>query len=123
MVEPVVQAEREGGTATLWLNRPDRLNALNTELIEVACRQLWAWEADPTVRVVLVRGRGRAFCAGDDLGGMGDAEARAVMDFTLRREQGYERLFNAIYDLRKPVVAVLHGHAVGAGAMIALSRR
>ncbi len=117
----VIQSERAGPVATLWLNRPERLNALNTALIEAACAQLAAWEADPSVRVVLLRGRGRVFCAGDDLGGMGDAEQRAAMDFTLRREQGYERLFKVIYDLRKPVVAVLHGHAVGAGTMIALA--
>lgn len=117
----VMQAVREGPVATLWLNRPERLNALNTVLIESAAHQLATWEADPGVRVVLLRGRGRAFCAGDDLGGMGDAAAREAMDFTLRREQGYERLFNVIYDLRKPVIAVLHGHAVGAGAMIALA--
>lgn len=117
----VMQAVREGPVATLWLNRPERLNALNTALIEAAAHQLATWEADPGVRVVLLRGRGRAFCAGDDLSGMGDPEVRAVMDFTLRREQGYERLFKVIYDLRKPVIAVLHGHAVGAGAMIALA--
>ncbi len=117
----VIQTERAGPVATLWLNRPERLNALNTALIEAACTQIAAWEAEPGVRVVLLRGRGRAFCAGDDLGGMGDAEQRAAMDFTFRREQGYERLFKAIYDLRKPVIAVLHGHAVGAGAMIALA--
>ncbi len=117
----VMQAVREGPVATLWLNRPERLNALNVALIEAATAQLATWEADSEVRVVLLRGRGRAFCAGDDLGGMGDAEERAAMDFTLRREQGYERLFKVIYDLRKPVIAVLHGHAVGAGAMIALA--
>lgn len=117
----VMQAVREGPVATLWLNRPERLNALNTVLIEAAAHQLATWEADPGVRVVLLRGRGRAFCAGDDLSGMGDPEVRAAMDFTLRREQGYERLFKVIYDLRKPVIAVLHGHAVGAGAMIALA--
>lgn len=119
----VMQAVREGPVATLSLDRPERLNALNVALIEAAAAQLATWEADSGVRVVLLRGRGRgrAFCAGDDLGGMGDAEERAAMDFTLRREQGYERLFKVIYDLRKPVIAVLHGHAVGAGAMIALA--
>jgi len=121
VVDGVIQVERDGGVATLWLNRPDRLNALNTELIELACDQLSVWEAEPGVRVVLLRGRGRAFCAGADPGGMGDPEVRAAMDFTLRREQGYERLFKAVHDLRKPVIAVLHGHAVGAGAMIVLA--
>lgn len=119
---PVMETERGGGVVTLWLNRPERLNALNEVLINSACDQLKMWEADPTVRAVVLRGRGRAFCAGDDVTGMHEDRERAeAMDFTLRRESGYEKLFMTLYDLRKPIIAGLHGHAVGAGAMIALA--
>ncbi|MGD9892401.1 MAG: enoyl-CoA hydratase/isomerase family protein [Dehalococcoidia bacterium] len=117
-----IEVQVEEGVATLYLNRPDRLNALSVDLIERACAQLAAWELDPSVRCVVLRGRGRAFCAGDDVKGM--AEGRAgweTMEYTLRRESGYERLFKSLYDLRKPVVAALHGYAVGAGALIALA--
>jgi enoyl-CoA hydratase/carnithine racemase len=70
----------------------------------------------------VLRGRGRSFCAGDDVKGMADGDARwERMEYTLRRESGYERLFKTLYHLRKPVVAGLHGHAVGAGALIALA--
>jgi enoyl-CoA hydratase/carnithine racemase len=117
-----IETRVEEGIATLYLNRPDRLNALSIDLIERACAQLAEWELDPAVRCVVLRGRGRAFCAGDDVKGM--AEGRAgweTMEYTLRRESGYERLFKSLYDLRKPVVAGLHGYAVGAGALIALA--
>lgn len=112
----------EAGVATLWLNRPERLNALNIALIGQACEQLKAWEEDDAVRCVVLRGRGRAFCAGDDIKGMAaDRETWEKKEFTLRREAGYERLFKTLYDLRKPTIASLHGFAVGAGVLIALA--
>jgi enoyl-CoA hydratase/carnithine racemase len=119
----LIEIERDGAVATLWLNRPDRLNALNHALIDAACAVLDEWQRDLTVRCVVLRGRGRAFCAGDDLKGMSgaDAEYWEQMDYTLRRESGFEALFKRLYWLRKPVIAALHGHAVGAGAMIALA--
>jgi enoyl-CoA hydratase/carnithine racemase len=117
-----IETERAEGVATLWLNRPDRLNALNMPLIEAACAQLAEWELDPAVRCVVLRGRGRSFCAGDDVKGMTNGDTRwETMDYTLRRERGFERLFKSLYHLRKPVVAGLHGHVMGAGAMIALA--
>lgn len=121
--EAIIQTKVDNdGVATLWLNRPEKLNALSIALIEAACLQLKAWEADPAIRCVVLRGRGRAFCAGDDIKGMApDREAWERMEFTLRRESGYERLFRTLYDLRKPTIAALHGFAVGAGAMIALA--
>lgn len=117
-----IETELADGVATLWLNRPDRLNALNFTLIQAACEQLAAWEVDPAVRCVVLRGRGRSFCAGDDVKGMADGNPRwETMDYTLRREQGFERLFKSLYHLRKPVIAGLHGHVMGAGGMIALA--
>ena len=119
---PILETEFADGCATMWLNRPERLNALNVALIDQACEQLQEWEGDPAVRVILLRGRGRAFCAGDDVKGMREGIPNwEEMDFTRRREGGYEKLFFALYNVRKPVIAVLHGYAVGAGAMIALA--
>ncbi|MBN9492431.1 enoyl-CoA hydratase/isomerase family protein [bacterium] len=118
----VIESNVQDGVATLWLNRPERLNALNIALIGQACEQLKAWEEDDAVRCVVLRGRGRAFCAGDDIKGMAaDREAWEKKEFTLRREAGYERLFKTLYDLRKPTIASLHGFAVGAGLLIALA--
>src|SRR5690606_33624373 len=55
-----IETTLEDGCATLWLNRPERLNALNVELIDAACEQLAAWGIDPAVRVIVIRGRGRS---------------------------------------------------------------
>lgn len=118
----VMETSVTAGIATLHLNRPARLNALNFPLIDQACNQLTAWERDDSVRCIVLRGRGRAFCAGDDIMGMADGNpVWETMEYTLKRESGYERLFHTLYDLRKPVAAGLHGFAVGAGALIALA--
>jgi 2-(1,2-epoxy-1,2-dihydrophenyl)acetyl-CoA isomerase len=112
----------QDGVGWLYLNRPDRLNALNFELITRASEQLKAWERDPSVRSIVLGGRGRAFCAGDDVKGMSDGSPEwDRMEFTLRREAGWERLFKTIYDLRKPVIGAINGNALGAGAFIALA--
>lgn len=123
MTSSVIETEiADGGIATLWLNRPERLNALNLELIDAACNQLTAWESDDSIRCIVLRGRGRAFCAGDDLKGMAaNREEWEQREFTLRREAGFERLFKRLYNVRKPVIAALHGFTVGAGAVIALA--
>ncbi|HEY8820287.1 MAG TPA: enoyl-CoA hydratase/isomerase family protein [Dehalococcoidia bacterium] len=112
----------QNGVGWLWMNRPDRLNALNFDLITQASEQLKTWERDPNVRCIVISGRGRAFCAGDDVKGMSDGSPEwDTMEYTLRREAGWERLFKTIYDLRKPVIAAINGNALGAGAFIALA--
>lgn len=110
------------GIATLWLNRPEQLNALTVTLIDVACAKVAEWDGDPAIRCIVLRGRGRAFCAGDDLKGMGRTEDDlARLDFVRRRESGFERLFKVLYDSHTPVLAAIHGFTVGAGALIALA--
>ncbi len=110
------------GIATLWLNRPEQLNALTVPLINDACARLAEWDEDPAIRCIVLRGRGRAFCAGDDVKGMGRTEEDlARIDYVQRRESGYERLFYAVYNSHTPVIAAVHGYTVGAGALIALA--
>lgn len=120
--ELIQSATRADGVAELRFNRPERLNALTFDMIDVACAVLKRWERDPQVRSVVLRGNGRAFCSGDDIKGMSDGTPEwDSLEYTLRREAGYERLFRVLYDLRKPVVAALHGHVLGAGAVLALA--
>ena len=115
--KPTVLLERQGHLATLTLNRPESLNAINVALVhdlQAACGEL---ETDEQVRVVLLRGAGeRAFCVGADLKerkGMGLPETqklRAALVHSFRR-------LNA---LPMPTIAAVHGWALGGGFELAL---
>lgn len=115
-----------GGVCRITLNRPERLNALNIrigiELSEVFGRV----ERDQSIRVVVLTGAGRAFCAGDDLRGMADADTplRPLADPIEQYVRGEGRWPVIVEQLRampKPVVARVNGHAHGAGFNLALA--
>jgi methylglutaconyl-CoA hydratase len=112
---------RDGPVAELVLNRPDRRNALDDRLLRALAAALRTLDADPSVRVVLLRGEGPTFCAGADLeqlerraGGLDPLEnlgdAMVLGDVLIR-----------IRRLRKPVIAAVHGHAFAGGAGLALA--
>lgn len=106
----------DDGIAVIWLNRPERLNAVVAELVDDLLEALEA-AAHSDARAVVLAGRGRAFCAGHDLkeptpeGDTADSRARLdrLQDVT-RRLRG----------LRQPVIAAVHGYAIGAGAEFAM---
>lgn len=101
----------ENDVAHVVLNRPDRLNAIADQTREEICRALTVASEDTRIGCVLIRGEGRAFCAGGDLGGAGVAAA------TLEDNQRLnERImaFNAtIRGVNKPVIAAVHGLCLG----------
>jgi enoyl-CoA hydratase/carnithine racemase len=115
--------------ATITLDRPDRLNAFTVTMQRELCAALDAVDADPEVRAVVVTGRGRAFCAGADLGG-GDATfdhggARAAAAGVVKEADGRHRDEGGIVALRffscaKPVIGAINGAAVGVGITMAL---
>ncbi|UMP05831.1 enoyl-CoA hydratase/isomerase family protein [Amycolatopsis sp. EV170708-02-1] len=103
----------DDGIAVIWLNRPERLNAVVAELVDDLLEALDA-AAKSDARAVVLAGRGRAFCAGHDLKEPtpeGDSRPRLdrLQDVT-RRLRG----------LRQPVIAAVHGYAIGAGAEFAM---
>jgi 2-(1,2-epoxy-1,2-dihydrophenyl)acetyl-CoA isomerase len=105
-VEPALLRELSpDGVLTLSLNRPRRLNAITAALAEDLWRALEQADADAAVKAVLLRGQGRAFCAGRDIGA---PPSEAELD-------GVQRVATAIVRGRKPVVAAVHGWVVGAG--------
>jgi 2-(1,2-epoxy-1,2-dihydrophenyl)acetyl-CoA isomerase len=104
------------GVATLTLNRPDALNALNGPLRRELLAALKAAARDDGTRAVIITGAGRGFCAGADLRG-GDAERAFRRVLT----DEYNPLIAAIRDLPKPVVAAVNGVAAGAGVSLALA--
>jgi enoyl-CoA hydratase/carnithine racemase len=109
------------GVCTLTLNRPDRLNAVNTALLDALVAALDRADADDAVRVVIVTGAGRAFCAGADLGGGGRTFDRGGAPGSPEEHRdGGGRVTLRIFDLTKPVIAAINGPAVGFGVTLTL---
>ncbi|MGH8309973.1 MAG: enoyl-CoA hydratase-related protein, partial [Steroidobacteraceae bacterium] len=113
-----IQTSREDGVLTLTLHRPERLNALNTQMVEELLRLLEEVDADDGVRALIVTGAGRAFCAGADLGG-GGGTFDSGRPKTLPRDGG-GLITLRLYECKKPVIAAINGAAVGVGATMTL---
>jgi len=106
----------QDGVATITLNRPESRNALNRAMCEDLVAAAAAATADhENVRLVFVRGAGPVFCAGADLK---ERKEMSVDDVRNRRLRGYAA-YNALEALPMPVIAVVHGAALGSGAEIA----
>jgi enoyl-CoA hydratase/carnithine racemase len=110
--EPKVLFERRGPVGHLVLNRPKKLNAIDTECVDLIRRYVEEIEADDQVRVVVVSGRGRAFSAGADLGEVERAVAEGRFDAFL---QNWHRGFRALERCSRPTIAAVHGFALAGG--------
>jgi enoyl-CoA hydratase/carnithine racemase len=106
--------------ATITIKRAQKLNALLPDMILVFADLLERARRDAAVRAVVIRGEGTSFCAGDDLHPE-DRFKYGPPDLHTRLKMGYPRLINDIMQLRKPVVAMVRGYAVGAGFDLALA--
>jgi len=114
-MEPSVLYEVRNGVGTITLNRPEVLNALHTDLAAQLADHAEAAGADPEVWIVVVRGRGRAFCSGMDrkalsAGKIGEAFYRHWI-----------RGLNCLEDMDKLVLGVLHGYSIGGGLQLAVA--
>jgi enoyl-CoA hydratase/carnithine racemase len=119
-VAQVVEYSVDGGVATITLNRPDKLNALNGEMYAGILAALDQTDADDNVRAVIVTGAGRAFCAGADLsGGGGTFDYGEVGDPEAHRDRGGIIVLR-IYRSLKPIIAAINGPAVGVGISMTL---
>ncbi len=103
--------------ATITLNRPDKLNAWTPVMMDELIQAMNLADSDDDVRVVIVTGSGRAFCAGADLSGDGLRIAGAPSKH--RDTAGQVTL--RIFDMKKPVIAAINGHAVGVGITMTLA--
>ena len=111
-----LRTARDGPVLTLTLNRPDRLNALSAELADALAEELERATSEVDLRVVVLRGAGRGFCAGADIS---PYDEEAPLDG--RALDRANRIVRAVIRLDKPVVAAVHGAAAGVGCSIALA--
>lgn len=115
--EEVLVKRKENGILWLLLNRPQALNAFNREMMEALHQSLRDMEKDSSLRVMVIGGLGKAFCVGQDLKEHLSLKPSFLED--LRRR--YNPLVLKIRNLEKPVIAMIHGPAAGAGMSLALA--
>lgn len=115
--------EVEDGVAWLTFNRPDRLNALNVEMVETLQDCLNQAETNDEIKVLVITGAGRGFCSGADLKqlfGDGGAGVRPGQG-GVPQHSGVQKFTAGLLDLDKPVIAAINGPAVGAGFELSLA--
>lgn len=111
-----VRLEKDGAIARLILDRPEKLNALDRPMVAELAKRVTEIEEDESLRVVILSGSGKAFCAG------GDIEAWASetpQNFGRRWLRDGHAAFDALARIRVPVIAVLDGHVLGGGLELA----
>ncbi|EKT4464728.1 enoyl-CoA hydratase/isomerase family protein [Pseudomonas putida] len=109
----------EAGVAWITLNRPEQRNALDIPSLKQLHTLLEAFNTDPAVRVVVLTGTGRSFCAGADLAEWAEAEARGALESYGWTETAHA-LMQRLHSLDKPTIAAINGTAVGAGMDLSL---
>lgn len=108
----------QAGTAILTVNRPDKLNALNNDLLRELNKALDYIEADQQIRVLIITGSGdKAFVAGADIKELRELDGRSGEELSSKGQQ----IFDRIETSSKPVIALINGYALGGGAELAMA--
>src|ERR1700692_3914127 len=119
--EELIKITEANGIVTITLNRPDRLNAFVGHMRRDLAEALEEAGSDPEVRVVVINGEGRAFCAGGDVQFMAELVERGDSEEFARLLGAARRVVLAIRQMTKPVIASIEGPASGAGFNLALA--
>ena len=121
MTQPSILLEIDQGVAQLTLNRPDNLNSFNVDMHEQMRKAISQVRKDSSVRVLVITGAGRGFCAGQDLSDRSVAPDQDAPDLGESLEKYYNPMMRSLRDLPMPVLCAVNGVAAGAGANIALA--
>jgi len=119
MEEEVLLVETRGAIRLLTLNRPKKLNALNADLIKALTDALLAVQHDESVSAVILTGAGRAFCPGMDTSAPRVLTTENRRDLVRHADDSID-LFKLLARIDKPIIAAVHGYALGAGCSLAL---
>ena len=113
-----ILVERDGGVATLTINRPKVLNALSTQTLDELRRAILALKYDEGVRVVIITGSGdKSFIAGADINELSQQTPIGGRELALRGQH----VFDLIENLGKPIIAAINGYALGGGCELAMA--
>src|ERR1043165_5911144 len=121
MSEELIKIAEDSGIVTITLNRPERLNALVDHMRRDLAEALEEAGSDPHVRVVVLGGEGRAFCAGGDVHFMAQLVERGETEEFARLLGAARRVILNIRHMTKPVIASIEGACAGAGFNLALA--
>jgi 2-(1,2-epoxy-1,2-dihydrophenyl)acetyl-CoA isomerase len=109
------------GVAKLTFNRPERLNALSTPIMEGLLEALPRLARDPTIGAIVLTGAGRAFCAGGDVKSMAEGSAERSVELAVIHLRGRMEVSRLLHEIPKPTIAMVNGAAAGAGMSLALA--
>lgn len=112
MTDEPVQLERQQGIASLILNRPDIRNAFDDSMIQALSHHLTSLKADPSVRIILLRGKGDHFCAGANIEWM-RRQAQASAEENYQGTLKLARLLQSLNEINKPTIALVQGSVYG----------
>lgn len=116
-MDVVEQRLDNNGILHLTLNRPDKLNALNTEVLDALDRIFTVAKSDKQIKAILITGNGKAFCAGADISKLAECNAQTGYEFACRGQE----VFRKLETLGKPSLAAVNGFAFGGGCELAIS--
>ena len=113
-----ILTEQIGNVSVVYLNRPEKLNCFNNELLETLAKTLKSLDVDTETRCVVITGSGRAFCAGGDLSVLMNCDTQEKSD---KNMQIANDAVLALYQMKTPTIAMVNGAAAGAGFNLALA--
>ena len=113
----ILQTQLHNNIMICRLNRPERLNALSADLLQMLENAFSDIRQNASIRAVLLVGNGKSFCAGADINRLAECNGMTGYDFAVAGQQ----VMNRIEKLGKPVLAALHGHVLGGGCELAMS--